>query len=591
MLNATLKYSQQEFDNSVMDKKFVSRRSEVRGTEGICSSSQPLASAAGAKILAAGGTAADAAVAMAAALNVAEPCSTGIGGDAFALYYSAATKRVTCFMGNGCASRNISLEQLKENGLSSLPPRSGLCITVPGAAALWEDLVAAHGVLPLPAVLAPAIRMAERGVPIGPVTAHCWSRGFLQGNEAADVFLPAPQAGELFRNPKLAATFTSLATHGAKAGFYGGRIADAIVAAAREFGGHLDLVDLAEHRTRVVEPLRAMYRNHAVYQVPPPTHGVAVLVALRLLERLVPDTSALAPESRSDDRQVHVAVEAVRAGLADALGHIGDTDDIATVTATLLSDTYIAERAKAVDLEVTSPVTCGDVRPFLESDTVYFSCIDKDGNACSMINSNYMGFGTGISPSGCGFTLHNRGHNFSLTPGHPNALGPGKRPYHTIIPGLITIPQSPPGGQADCGTASEALFGVFGNMGGFMQPMGHVQLLRNLIDFKMSPQAAVDAPRWYLDGAGDSQSAADVLTSRLRLEAGLGGLGDGGADDGTLMAQQLRQRGHLICQEGVDGYDRLVFGKAQIITYDHATGVSTAGSDPRSDGSAVPCVM
>jgi gamma-glutamyltranspeptidase/glutathione hydrolase len=552
-------------------EQWNSRRSPIVSTKGICASSQPLASAAGVKILQSGGNAADAAVAMAAALNVTEPCSTGIGGDAFALYYDSKTKKVTCFQGNGCSGENFTLELLNSRGIGvstngnqsmkPLDPRSGLCVTVPGAAGLWEDLVVHHGNLPLSEVLRPAIELANSGFPMSPVTTHQWNKSFLQGEEALSVFLPNQRQfmeGELFQNPKLANTFKLLAEKGAHDGFYTGPNAEAIVQAVEEFGGVLTLNDLEQHRTIMTEAISVVYKGVRVFQTPPPSHGISVLLTLKMLEALENDVieqsnHKIDEETRKEMKDNHIdaktlnsvysadwkkrcdidglvrTLECMRRGYADALEFVSDpvffdrvenaTIDYQKIVNTLLSDEYIESRLSDININHVGEVSCGDLSPFLHGETVYFNVIDAEGNACSMINSNFMGFGTGISPKGTGYTLQNRGFNFSLVPGHLNVAGPRKRPYHTIIPGLATF------------DSDGSLYGVFGNMGGFMQPMGHVQLLRNLLDYHMTPQQAVDAPRWYLKGTGETQSSNDMSSNVIILEDGFFGPSDGDSQE------------------------------------------------------------
>lgn len=487
-----------------------SRRSSVLSKNGMCASSQPLASAAGVRILQNGGTAADAAVAMAAALNVTEPCSTGIGGDAFALYYEAATKKVFCLQGNGASSANLNLDLLKQRGfgigegLKPLDSHSGLCITVPGAAALWEDLVSHHGRLNLNQVLTPAIELAEEGFPIGTITAKQWSKGYLQGDEAFRVFKPNgrfPQQGEIVKNPDLAETFRTIAESGTREGFYSGRIGEAIVKAAADIGGVLSLDDLEYHRTTFQDPISLVYKGVRIYQTPPPTHGLAVLEALGLAEeterRLTEAAAAASPPSikgaannargasfkpaaggttfdfsspdlvaRGGVDQAHLGIECMRLAFADALQHITDpvyqealarnNPDIANDQPTaedFLHPAFLSQRALGVSMQRAGVVKASECATFFHNpDTVYFCVVDREGNACSMINSNYMGFGTGMVPQGCGFTLHNRGHNFSLVSGHPNAVAPRKKPYHTIIPGLAT------------NESDGSLYAVFGNM-------------------------------------------------------------------------------------------------------------------------------
>lgn len=484
--------SKEKRASSVLDN-FGSRRSDVRSLKGICSSSQHLASAIGAKILQAGGNAADAAVAMAAALNVLEPCSTGIGGDAFALYFNASDQKVFSLQGNGASPAALSIDLLSSKGIGILSGQrpldkySGLCVTVPGAALLWEDMVARFGVKSMGEVLQPAISLAEEGFPIGPVTAEQWPKGFLQGEEAHRVLRPNgrnPKPGDVLRNPDLAKTFKHIAEHGAKEGFYRNEIAEKMVEAAREYGGVLTLEDLDAHFTATEEAISVLYKGYRVYETPPPTHGLAALIALSILDKM--DTlhprereEGMNGSSRGSELEAHYGIESTRLAFADALHYLSDPLHYPTPIETLLSEKYTTKRAQLIQ-STASFVSKGDASEFLMGDTVYFCCIDAQGNGCSMINSNYMNFGTGIMPKGTGFTLQNRGYNFSLLPDHPNALAPRKRPYHTIIPALITC------------EADKSLFSVLGNMGGFMQPQGHVQLVRNLIDFKLSPQAAVD---------------------------------------------------------------------------------------------------
>lgn len=571
-----------------------SRRTSVASCKGICTSSQPLASAVGVKILNQGGNAADAAVAMAAALNMTEPCSTGIGGDAFMLYYDASTRKVSCLQGNGATSSRLSLDYLHALGIGATrdgyrpwDPRSGLCVTVPGAALLWDDTIQRFGRLSLSQVLQPAIELGEEGFPIHACTADQWSRGVLQGEEANRVFRPLhgrpPQANEVFTNKDLANTFRRVGTYGAKQGFYRGEIAARIEEAVREFGGVLDLQDLSGHETADEPPISHVFRDIRVYQTPPPSHGVAVLLALAMLEKLLTKMGIDKDNcrGRGDEYEAHLMIECMRLSFADALEYVSDPRTTTVPTELLLSDAFVSSRVDLISDRAICNLTCGDLTPFATSDTVYFCCADREGNACSFINSNYMGFGTGIVPKGCGFTLHNRGYNFNLLPEHVNCVGPSKRPYHTIIPGLSTYEDD------------QSLHAVFGNMGGFMQPMGHIQLLRNLIDYHMDPQSSVDAPRWYLKPTGLSQTSGDMRMSSVQLEYGYGGSQDGGEDcgddQGQRVASSLRLRGHEV-DELVCGDARTLYGRAQVILRHRPSNVFIAGSDPRADGCAIPQV-
>ncbi len=519
--------------------------------------SQPLAVAAGLEILAARGNAADAAVATAAALNVTEPTSTGIGGDCFALYYDAQTRQVSALNGSGRAPAALSLERLQREGFGSeLPPYHAYTITVPGACAGWCDLVERYGRLALPQVLAPAIRLADEGFPVAPTTAYFWGRGAERqlrnapGGQELTIEGRAPRPGEIFRNSGLSRTLRSVA-EGGKEAFYGGNIARAIAAVVQGAGGCLSEADLAAHTSTWEAPISTTYRDLRVWECPPNGQGLAALVGLNLLEGF--DLAGMPPLSV---RRLHLEIEAMRLAFADTRWYVADPATNPVPLEWLLSKEYAAERRRLIDPQKASL----DQRrgtPTTASDTVYLSVVDGEGNACSFINSNYMGFGTGIVPSGFGFSLQNRGHNFSLDPQHPNALAPGKRPYHTIIPALAT--RSKAGG--------DELYASFGVMGGFMQPQGHLQVIVGLVDDELDPQAALDQPRFCI---ADGTSAG-----RVSLEEGL--------SQETVVA--LAEMGHAV--EMVGGYERALFGRGQIILRDAESGVLWGGSDPRADGCAM----
>ena len=517
-------------------------------------SSQPLATAAGLAILRAGGTAADAAVGTAAALNVTEPTSTGIGGDCFALYYEAKTRQVTALNGSGRAPAALSLDLLKQQGMTELPLYHAHTVTVPGAAAGWSDLIARHGRLPLAEVLAPAIELAEAGFPVAPLTSYFWGRGaanqLASAPNGAELLIEgrAPQPGELFRNPGLARTLRVLAEGGARA-FYEGEIAEAIVAVLAEAGGVMSAADLAGHHSTWDEPIHAEYRGYRVWECPPNGQGLAALLALNILEHFT-----LAGQDPLGAERWHLMIEAMRLAFADTRWFVADPATNPAPLQALLSQAYAAERAARLDAtRAVADVPRG--RPTAGTDTVYLSVVDGQGNACSFINSNYHGFGTGIVPKGWGFTLQNRGYGFSLDASHPNALAPGKRPYHTIIPAMIT--------HADSGE----LFACYGVMGGYMQPQGHMQVAVNLIDDGLDPQAALDRPRFCIE-EGDAGLAVSI-------------------EEGVPAATQaqLAQMGHTVRE--VSGLPRAVFGRGQIILREKETGVLWGGSDPRADGVAM----
>ncbi|MEW6718227.1 MAG: gamma-glutamyltransferase family protein [Chloroflexota bacterium] len=529
--------------------------------------SQPLAVAAGLKILASGGNAADAAVAAAAALNVTEPTSTGIGGDCFALYFEASTGKVTALNGSGRAPTALTLELLQKEGIrDELPPLHPHTITVPGACAGWCDLLECHGRLEIGDVLAPAVDLAERGFPVAPITAYFWARGAerqlahaLNGFELT-IDGRAPKAGEIFRNPGLARTLRTVGERG-RAGFYRGEIAEAIAKVIQKAGGCMSVEDLAAHESTWDSPISTTYHGLRVWECPPNGQGLTALLALNILEGF--DLTEFGPLSAE---RLHLEIEALRLAFADTRWYVADPQFVDIPVTGLLSKGYAAQRSKLID-PLRARLDQRRGTPVASSDTVYLSVVDGEGNACSFINSNYMGFGTGIVPRGWGFTLQNRGHSFSLDPEYPNALVPGKRPYHTIIPGLLTRDQESGKANDSSAPGPQSLVASFGVMGGLMQPQGHTQVVVALVDDGLDPQAALDRPRFCIqDGeAGGSVALEEGISVRTMAELG--------------------RMGHPVVP--VSGHSRAVFGRGQIILRDPESGVLWGGSDPRADGCAM----
>ncbi len=525
----------------------------VRGTRGICASSQPEASRIGVAILNAGGNAADAAIGMAAALNVTEPCSTGLGGDVFVLYYRASDKKLLALNGSGRSPVQLTLEKVNASGFADhLPPAHAFNVTVPGACAAWCDLQEAVGRLSMEQILSPAMELANRGFPVQPVTSHFWSRGvehLLPVHPSIAAFSidgRGPEPYQHFRNPDLANTLQSI-IDGGKSTFYTGRIAESIVHAVKDAGGCLSLDDLASHTSTWVDPIGIEYNGINVWECPPNGQGIAALIALNILRnfdlRLLPSKSA---------SLLHLQIEAMKLAFADAHRYVADPEFAAIPMDQLLSRAYAAERSRLIDPSRANP-SVQHGTPISTSDTVYFCVVDAEGNACSFIASNYMGFGTGIVPQGCGFSLQNRGNNFSLDPGSWNVLAPRKRPYHTIIPGMLT-------------NADGTLLGPFGVMGGFMQPQGHLQVVSALTDSGLGVQEALDLPRFCIEPRSAPVS--------VDLESGIP----------ENVMQDLAAMGHTV--RPVSGTGRAVFGRGQLILK-QSDGSLIAGSDPRADGCAL----
>ncbi|MGI5212943.1 gamma-glutamyltransferase family protein [Plantactinospora sp. CA-290183] len=546
-------------------------RQPLFAPHGAVATSQPLAAAAGLAVLRRGGNAVDAALATAITLTVVQPGSNDIGGDLFAIVWDG--RRLHGLNASGRSPAGLTREMvLVANGGRgaeptpahggaqatgpAMPARGWLPVTVPGGPAGWRDLHDRFGSLPFADLFTDAIGYAEHGFPVSPNVAAGWARSVLAyaelagapaaGAEFAEwgrVFTVdggrAPRAGERWRNPDAAGTLRRLAATGT-ADFYSGGIAEALVGHAARTGGLLDADDLTGHTSTWVDPVRAGYRGYDVWELPPNGQGVAALLALNILDGVEP--AAMSPAER-----LHWQIEATKLGFADAHAYVADPERVAVPTAELLTPEYAAARRALVTPRAGTPAP-GD--PALGG-TVYLCAADSAGMMVSLIQSNYLGFGSFVVPPGLGFGLQNRGAGFSLDPAHPNVVAPAKRPFHTIIPGFLTRGGAP--------------VGPFGVMGGHMQPQGHVQLVSSTVDGGLDPQAALDHPRWYWH-AGRS-----VLVEPALL-----------ADDaGRDAVAELRSRGHEITVEA----DPSAFGYGQAI-WRLPEGGYVAGSEPRADGCA-----
>lgn len=552
------------------DFVFRSRRSNVMARNGMVATSQPLAAQAGLSILQAGGNAADAAVATAAMLNVVEPVSTGIGGDCFALYWDAKTKQVSALNGSGRAPAAASIQALRDLGYDRMPTYTGHAVSVPGTVAGWADLVAAHGRMSLADVLQPAIRTAEEGYPVTEWIATSWARGVDKllrspGWQSGDLdngpeqpsgrelLLDgrAPRAGEIMRIPTLGETLRGIAAEG-KAYIYAGEFARRLSEHVQRYGGWITPADMAAHHSDWDEPLTATLGDVTLYECPPNGQGLAAIIALNLANGF-----DLANMSTVD--RLHTLIECMRIGFADAQQWVCDIRAVKIPLAELASQAYADRRRAEIDPMVAAQnVPYGD--PMAGSDTVYLSAVDGEGNACSFINSLFMGTGSGLVVPGTGVSLHNRAALFLLDESHPNALAPNKRPYQTIIPGMTV--------------RHGELHSSFGVMGGYTQPQGHLQMVVNMAALAMNPQQSLDMPRWQLAGPDRGTGSLDA-GGLIQIEEGW---------DFSVLAG-LSERGHRLAP--LDGFSRIGFGGGQIITRDPESGLLTGGSDPRKDGCAV----
>ncbi len=511
------------------------------GTRGAVATSQPLAAIAGMEMLWAGGNAVDAAIAGAIALTVVEPTSNGIGSDAFALVWDGKLHGLN---GSGKSPENLKLELF--GGLDGVPEVGWRSVTVPGAVSAWRTLWERWGGLPFEQLFEPAIRYAREGFPVSPVTANAWGRAsqrFLTLQSAEfipfqQVFFPdgrAPLAGEIWHSQIHAQTLQEIATTGSES-FYRGKLAEHMVNFAADTGGYLTLDDLATHQADWVNPISTNYRGIKVWEIPPNTQGIATLMALNILSGF--DLSKIERES---PESYHLQIEAIKLAFADLYKYIGDESFLEVTVPQLLSDDYAASRRALIGENAIPRANFG----LPKGGTVYLAAADGE-LMVSLIQSNYMGFGSGILPPETGIALQNRGCCFTLESNHPNQLAPKKRPLHTIIPGFLTQGDQP--------------IGPFGVMGGAMQPQGHLQVVVNMLDYGMNPQVALDAPRWRF-----------MSDSTIKIES----------TSSSHIVNGLKERRHNAIVSSSPEF----FGKGQIIA--RCNGALVAASEPRADGLAI----
>jgi gamma-glutamyltranspeptidase/glutathione hydrolase len=537
----------------------VPTRSEVIAMQGMAATSQPLASQVALDVLKRGGTAVDAAIAANATIGLMEPTGNGVGGDLFAIVWDAKTKKLYGLNGSGRSPGSLTLatlrSELKKLNSPTIPRTGPLPVSVPGTVDGWFELHGKFGRLPMKELLAPAIGYARSGFPVTEVIAEGWARNaklLAKYPGFAETYMPngrAPAKGEVFRNPLLANTLQAIAEGGRDA-FYKGDIARRIETYMRANGGYLTAADMDAHHSEWVEPVSTNYRGYDVWELPPNTQGIAALQMLNILEAY--DLKSMGFGSAD---YLHLLIEAKKLAFEDRARFYADPEFARIPLKGLLSKEYAAKRRKLIG-DRAAPEYPADTKALDQSDTIYMTVADAAGNMVSLIQSNYRGMGSGMTPTGCGFVLQDRGELFSLEDGHTNLYAPGKRPFHTIIPAFVTKDGKP--------------WLSFGVMGGGMQPQGHVQILVNLIDFGMNLQEAGDAPRARHDGSSEPTGERMRNGGTVALEVG--------ALPATVKA--LEARGHKVSVTN-DGD----FGGYQAILR-NAEGVYFGASESRKDGAA-----
>jgi gamma-glutamyltranspeptidase/glutathione hydrolase len=523
----------------------------VISQQGIAAASQTLAAQAGAQILARGGSAADAAIAVNAVLGVVEPMMNGIGGDLFVLYREAESGKLTGLNASGPAPLGLTPAFLTALGETVMPAAGIHAVTVPGAVDGWGKMHERFGKLPWSSLFESAIGYAERGFPVSEIVAQLWAAPEAVDKlrslpESARVFLPdgrPPQTGEVFRNLRLGAAYRLLAQEGPPA-FYTGRLAAAIIETSRRSGGTLDAADLSSYSSEWVTPISTAYRGWRVVELPPNGQGMAALEMLNIMDEIPAD-----PDGPFSPAEMHRRIESMKLAYADVYRYNADPRSGRVPVETLLSREFARERAGLIDRNKANAKCEAGEAP--GNETVYLTVVDREGNIASWIQSIFSSFGSGIAVDGMGFVLQNRGAGFTLEADHPNVLAGGKRPFHTIIPGFM-----------ERGTSHIG----FGIMGGANQPLAHAQFVSNIVDYGMNVQQALEAPRFFKDGP----AGCDVAIESRVPEA---------------TRRELLRMGHVITLRREFSQD---MGRGQAILHDSRTGTNYAASDPRCDGAAVP---
>jgi len=534
--------------------KTFATRSEIIAKHGMAATSQPLATQVALDILKKGGNAIDAAIAANATLGLMEPTGNGIGGDIFAIIWDAKSQKLYGLNGSGRSPKSLSLEYFKENGFSKIPARGPLPVSVPGCVDGWFEMHNKFGKLKMTEILQPAIDYAREGFPVSELIAYYWAvnaRSLANYPGFKETYMPngkTPAKGEIFKNPYLANTLEKIAK-GGRDEFYKGDIAKTIAEYMKEQGGFLSYEDLAGHKSEWVKPISTDYRGYDVWELPPNGQGTAALQILNILENF-----NISSMGFGSTEYIHTFTEAKKLAFEDRAKYYSDPAFNELPIEQLISKEYAAKRKELIDPEhAASNYPAGELE---QGDTIYLTVADQYGNMVSLIQSNYRGMGSGMTPTGLGFVLQDRGELFSLDENHMNCFEPGKRPFHTIIPAFVTKDGKP------CLS--------FGVMGGSMQPQGHAQIVINMVDFGMNLQEAGDAPR--LRHGGSSQPTGEKMTNggTLYIESGIE----------YEVIRNLMKKGHSI------QYDDGGFGGYQAIMFDAKNGVYYGASESRKDGQA-----
>jgi gamma-glutamyltranspeptidase/glutathione hydrolase len=531
-------------------------RSEVIARHGMAATSQPLATQAALDVLKQGGSAADAAIAANAVLALVEPVSSGPGGDLFAIVWDAKTRKLYGLNASGRSPRSLTLEEFQRRGLKKVPSLGPLPVSVPGCVDGWCELSKRFGKVPLEKSLAPAIRYAREGAPITELIAYYWQRNAValeKYENFKETYMPggrAPRTGEVFANPALASTLEKIA-QGGRGAFYEGDVARTIEAYMKRNGGFLTAADLAAHHSEWVDPVSTSYRGYDVWELPPNGQGIAALQMLNILEGF-----DLRAAGFGSPEHVHLFVEAKKLAFEDRARWYADPQFAKVPVQQLISKAYAEERRKLLKMDRAAK-SYPPGNPSIDTgDTICLSTADEEGNMVSLIQSNYRGMGSGMTPDGLGFVLQDRGELFDLEPGRFNTYAPGKRPFHTIIPAFVTKDGEP--------------FLSFGVMGGATQPQGHVQILVNLIDFGMNTQEAGDAPRILHEGSSEPTGERMADGGKVSLESGIP----------YETARELSKKGHVV------GFNVGDYGGYQAIRWDPVNRVYFGASESRKDGQA-----